>query len=148
MAEKDKMKALNQLKKKEAEMEQTLKTQNELQSQMATIEQKFIFGGVNLLEKDEEQLKLLEESNKEIETKLTQQSEMRKKIVETEVTLDDINKKYTSLQEEAQAKTRKLKKSGPCITRPNRNWPILKPRTIAKRNQCWSQFVTCKSQFN
>jgi len=110
MAEKDKMKALNQLKKKEAEMEQTLKTQNELQSQMATIEQKFIFGGVNLLEKDEEQLELLEASNKEIETKLTQQSEMRKKIVETEVTLDDINKKYTSLQEEAQAKTRKLKK--------------------------------------
>ena len=86
------------------------KVQNELQSQMATIEQKFIFGGVNLLEKDEEQLKLLEESNKEIETKLNQQSEMRKKIVETEVTLDDINKKYTSLQEEAQAKTRKLKK--------------------------------------
>merc|ERR1711935_139512 len=99
MAEKDKMKALNQLKKKEAEMEQTLKTQNELQSQMATIEQKFIFGGVNLLEKDEEQLELLEASNKEIETKLTQQSEMRKKIVETEVTLDDINKKYTTTLE-------------------------------------------------
>ena len=110
MAEKDKLKALNQLKKKEAEMEKTLKVQNELQSQMAQIEQKFIFGGINLLEKDEEQLRLLEESNNEIESKLKHQSKMRKKIEETEITLDDINKKYTSLQEEAQAKTRKLKK--------------------------------------
>ena len=69
-----------------------------------------IIGGVNLLEKDAEQLKLLEESNREIEERKTQQSEMKKKINEAEVTLDDINKKYSSLQDEAQAKTRKLKK--------------------------------------
>ena len=34
----------------------------------------------------------------------------RKKIEEVDVTLDDINKKYASLQEEAHEKTRKLKK--------------------------------------
>merc|ERR1711990_589236 len=64
----------------------------------------------NLLEKDAEQLRLLEESNREIEQRKTQQTEMKKKINEAEVTLDDINKKYSSLQDEAQAKTRKLKK--------------------------------------
>ena len=35
---------------------------------------------------------------------------MRKKIDEVDITLDDINKKYASLQEEANEKTRKLKK--------------------------------------
>jgi len=110
MAEKDKLKALNQLKKKESEVEKTVRNQRELEEQMKKIEQKVIFGGVNLLEKDEEQLRLLEESNREIQERKTKQSDMKKKITEAEVTLDDINKKYTSLQEEAQAKTRKLKK--------------------------------------
>lgn len=35
---------------------------------------------------------------------------MKKRIVEADVTLEDINKKYSSLQEEASEKTRKLKK--------------------------------------
>ena len=50
------------------------------------------------MEKDEEQLRLLEESNREIQERKTKQSDMKKKITEAEVTLDDINKKYTSLQ--------------------------------------------------
>ena len=45
-----------------------------------------------------------------MEKRQAQQSEMKKKITEAEVTLDDINKKYKSLEEEASAKTRKLKK--------------------------------------
>ena len=53
---------------------------------------------MNLLEKDEEQLRLLEESNRELQERKTKQSDMKKKITEAEVTLDDINKKYTSLQ--------------------------------------------------
>ena len=115
MAEKDKLKALNQLKKKESEVEKTVRNQRELEEQMKKIEQKVIFpilekflkhrypsqvifGGVNLLEKDEEQLRLLEESNRELQERKTKQSDMKKKITEAEVTLDDINKKYTSLQ--------------------------------------------------
>ena len=35
---------------------------------------------------------------------------MKKRIVEADFTLEDINKKYSSLQEEASEKTRKLKK--------------------------------------
>ena len=44
------------------------------------------------------------------QTRIQQQKSMRKKIDEVDVTLDDINKKYASLQEEAHEKTRKLKK--------------------------------------
>ena len=40
MAEKDKLKALNQLKKKESEVEKTVRNQRELEEQMKKIEQK------------------------------------------------------------------------------------------------------------
>lgn len=63
-----------------------------------------------MLEKDEEQQKLLENSNKELQQKITSQEAMKKRIVEADFTLEDINKKYSSLQEEASEKTRKLKK--------------------------------------
>ena len=43
MAEKDKLKALNQLKKKESEVEKTVRNQRELEEQMKKIEQKVIF---------------------------------------------------------------------------------------------------------
>ena len=102
--------ALNHLKKKEAEIEKTKEQQAELESKMHQIEQKVIQGGVNLLEKDEEQQRLLEESNREMQERIQQQNAMRRKIDEVDVTLDDINKKYATLQEEAQEKTRKLKK--------------------------------------
>merc|ERR1712227_1016869 len=110
MVEKDKLKALNHLKKKEAEIEKTKEQQAELESKMHQIEQKVIQGGVNLLEKDEEQQRLLEESNREMQERIQQQNAMRRKIDEVDVTLDDINKKYATLQEEAHEKTRKLKK--------------------------------------
>ena len=51
------------MKKKEVELAKTKEQQAELESKMKLIEQKVIHGGVNLLEKDEEQQKLLEESN-------------------------------------------------------------------------------------
>ena len=64
LAEKDKLKAMNSLKKKEAEIKKTESEQAELEAKMAQINQKVVHGGVNLLEKDEEQQKLLEDSNK------------------------------------------------------------------------------------
>lgn len=98
------------MKKKESEIAKTKEQQAELESKMKQIELKVIHGGVNLLEKDEEQQRLLEENNLDIQERIRQQSEMRKKIDEVDVTLDDINKKYTSLHDEANEKTRKLKK--------------------------------------
>jgi len=47
---------------------------------------------------------------RELQQKITSQEAMKKRIVEADVTLEDINKKYSSLQEEASEKTRKLKK--------------------------------------
>ena len=69
LAEKDKNKALNHLKKKEAEIEKAKEQQADLEMKMKQINEKVVHGGVNLLEKDEEQQRLLEESNVELQVR-------------------------------------------------------------------------------
>ena len=74
------------------------------------LEKKIIVGGENLLEKAQEQEKLLEESAKELEDTVEKESEIRKAMEEKEAERLDIEEKYSSLQEEAAGKSRKLKK--------------------------------------
>ena len=69
LAEKDKNKALNHLKKKEAEIEKAKEQQADLEMKMKQINEKVVHGGGNLLEKDEEQQRLLEESNVELQVR-------------------------------------------------------------------------------
>lgn len=52
---------------------------------LKAVERKVIVGGVDLLQKAEEQEKLLEESNKELTDRKIQQDELRKQIEEKEV---------------------------------------------------------------
>lgn len=54
---------------------------------LQAIEKKVIVGGVDLLQKAEEQEKLLEESNHELQERKTQQDDLRKQIEEKEVYL-------------------------------------------------------------
>ena len=52
---------------------------------MKAIEKKVIVGGVDLLKKAEEQEKLLEESNAELQQRQEQEAELRKQIEDKEV---------------------------------------------------------------
>uniref|UniRef100_A0A8C2W700 Kinesin family member 3A n=1 Tax=Chinchilla lanigera TaxID=34839 RepID=A0A8C2W700_CHILA len=76
----------------------------------SALEKKVIVGGVDLLAKAEEQEKLLEESNMELEERRKRAEQLRRELEEKEQERLDIEEKYTSLQEEAQGKTKKLKK--------------------------------------
>jgi len=58
-----------------------------LQQKLAQIEKKIIVGGENLLDKAEEQEKLLEESAKELEERRQKADSLRKALEEKEVTL-------------------------------------------------------------
>ncbi|KAG7261061.1 hypothetical protein CRUP_007855 [Coryphaenoides rupestris] len=89
MEEEERNKARAELEKREKDL---LKAQ-EHREELSALEKKVIVGGVDLLAKAEEQEKLLQESNNELEEQRL-----------------DIEEKYTSLQEEAQGKTKKLKK--------------------------------------
>uniref|UniRef100_A0A2K6GT36 Kinesin-like protein n=1 Tax=Propithecus coquereli TaxID=379532 RepID=A0A2K6GT36_PROCO len=81
-----------------------------LLEKLSALEKKVIVGGVDLLAKAEEQEKLLEESNMELEERRKRAEQLRRELEEKEQERLDIEEKYTSLQEEAQGKTKKLKK--------------------------------------
>lgn len=67
-------------------------------------------GGENLLEKAEEQAKLLEESEKQLEKQRERQAQIKLRLDEKEEEKMQLEEKYNSLTEEAQSKTKKLKK--------------------------------------
>ncbi|XP_027283329.1 kinesin-like protein KIF3A isoform X4 [Cricetulus griseus] len=110
MEEEERNKARAELERREKDL---LKAQQEHQSlleKLSALEKKVIVGGVDLLAKAEEQEKLLEESNMELEERRKRAEQLRKELEEKEQERLDIEEKYTSLQEEAQGKTKKLKK--------------------------------------
>uniref|UniRef100_H3CU70 Kinesin-like protein n=1 Tax=Tetraodon nigroviridis TaxID=99883 RepID=H3CU70_TETNG len=110
MEEEEKNKAKAELEKRENDL---LKAQQEHQlllEKLSALEKKVIVGGVDLLAKAEEQERLLQESNKELEERRQRAEQLRKELAEKEQERLDIEEKYTSLQEEAQGKTKKLKK--------------------------------------
>ena len=70
----------------------------------------FVVLGENLLEKAEEQERLLDESAHQLEDTISREASIRKLLKEKEAERLDIEEKYSSLQEEVAGKTRKLKK--------------------------------------
>ncbi|MEE6479399.1 hypothetical protein FKM82_012240 [Ascaphus truei] len=110
MEEEERNKARAELERREKDL---LKAQQEHQSlleKLSGLEKKVIVGGVDLLAKAEEQEKLLDESNSELEERRKRAEKLRRELEEKEQERLDIEEKYTSLQEEAQGKTKKLKK--------------------------------------
>lgn len=110
MEEEERNKARAELEKREKDL---LKAQQEHQlllEKLSALEKKVIVGGVDLLAKAEEQEKLLEESNNELDERKKKAEQLRRELEEKEQERLDIEEKYTSLQEEAQGKTKKLKK--------------------------------------
>lgn len=110
MAEKEKKKIADDLAKKEAKLHAAQLEQDELKQRLQVIEKRIIVGGENLLEKAEEQERLLEESAKELEERKRKAEQLHKALEEKEAERLDIEEKYSSLQEEIAGKTKKLKK--------------------------------------
>lgn len=81
-----------------------------MEEKLQAIEKKVIVGGVDLLQKMEDQEKLLDESAKELEERQKKQEALKRELEEKEAERIDIEEKYVNLQEEAAGKTKKLKK--------------------------------------
>ncbi|XP_051789429.1 kinesin-like protein KIF3A isoform X2 [Erpetoichthys calabaricus] len=110
MEEEERNKARAELEKREKDLLKAQQEHHVLLEKLSALEKKVIVGGVDLLAKAEEQEKLLEESNNELEERRKRAEQLRKELEEKEQERLDIEEKYTSLQEEAQGKTKKLKK--------------------------------------
>ncbi|XP_077388014.1 kinesin-like protein KIF3A isoform X2 [Festucalex cinctus] len=110
MEEEERNKAKAELEKREKDLLKAQQEHHLLREKLSALEKKVIVGGVDLLAKAEEQEKLLEESNSELEERRRRAERLRKELEEKEQERLDIEEKYTNLQEEAQGKTKKLKK--------------------------------------
>ncbi|XP_052078459.1 kinesin-like protein KIF3A isoform X2 [Mytilus californianus] len=110
MAEEERNKVKNELESRESELKKYQEEQEQLHQKLAAIEKKLIVGGENLLEKAEEQERLLEESAKELQERKEKEEELRTALEEKEQERLDIEEKYSNLQEEKAGKTKKLKK--------------------------------------
>ena len=110
MAEEERNKAEDQLKKHENELKAARSDHDSMKAKLAALEKKIIVGGENLLDKAEEQERLLEESARELDEVVKREEVLKKALKEKEAERLDIEEKYSSLQEEANGKTRKLKK--------------------------------------
>ncbi|PIO74732.1 hypothetical protein TELCIR_03254 [Teladorsagia circumcincta] len=98
-------------KVQEAELKRARAEHAELRAKLSQMESRLIVGGENMLEKAEEQARLLEESNRELELSRTQESRLRDQLKEKAAAREDIEEKYSSLQDEAAAKTRRLRRT-------------------------------------
>ncbi|XP_074651128.1 kinesin-like protein KIF3A [Tubulanus polymorphus] len=110
MEEEERNRVARDLEEKESELQKAKEEQDTLQQKLSAIEKKIIVGGENLLEKAEEQERLLGESALELEARKKKEEELRKALQEKESETMDIEEKYNSLQEEAAVKTKKMKK--------------------------------------
>ena len=68
-------------------------------------------GGVDLLEKAQEQERLLEESAKELQARQAKEEQLRKQLEKKEAEQRKAEEKFSNMQEEAEVKTRALKKA-------------------------------------
>ena len=110
MAEEERKKLADNLKEHEVDLAAAQAEQDAIKQKLVALEKKIIVGGENLLDKAEEQEKLLDESAKELEETIETEQKLRQQLKAKEAERVDIEEKYSSLQEEASGKTRKLKK--------------------------------------
>ncbi|XP_065335163.1 kinesin-like protein KIF3A isoform X2 [Cloeon dipterum] len=96
--------------KYEAELKKTQGEQTTLKEKLFNLERKIHVGGENLLEKAEVQEKLLAAAASELEERKKHELRLRQALEQKEAERLDIEERYSSLQEEAAGKQKKLKK--------------------------------------
>ncbi|XP_059044964.1 kinesin-like protein KIF3A [Achroia grisella] len=99
------------LEEKKAELQRTKKQQEELKDKLQRLESKVLVGGENLLDKAETQRQLLEQASREIEQRRLIELQLQEDLHKKEAERLDLEERYSSLQEENAAKTRKLKRA-------------------------------------
>ncbi|XP_047542256.1 kinesin-like protein KIF3A isoform X1 [Vanessa atalanta] len=99
------------LEEKKAELQRTKKQQEELKEKLQHLESKVLVGGENLLDKADAQRRLLEQAAGELELRKLNELRLQEDLQKKEAERLDLEERYSSLQEENAAKTRKLKRA-------------------------------------
>ncbi|XP_045505731.1 kinesin-like protein KIF3A isoform X3 [Colias croceus] len=99
------------LEEKKAELQRTKKQQEELKDKLQRLESKVLVGGENLLDRADAQRRLLEQAARELEQRKLIELRLQEDLQKKEAERLDLEERYSSLQEENAAKTRKLKRA-------------------------------------
>lgn len=110
LEESEKKRLIQEAEQRLQELDEEKRKKEEVAAKLAQLEQKLLVGGVNLLDKDQEQQMMLAKKAQELEERARKERELQRELEEHEETGLQIEEEFTSLQEEATAKTKKIKK--------------------------------------
>lgn len=110
MEETERNRLIQDLERRADELEKERIAKQEAANKLSQLEAKLLLGGVSVLDKEEQQRMELAKKAAELEEKKRRERELERKLAESEEANIQIEEEYASLQEEAAAKTRKLKK--------------------------------------
>eukprot|EP00040_Diaphanoeca_grandis_P018619 m.97925 g.97925 ORF g.97925 m.97925 type:complete len:721 (+) comp27023_c0_seq1:270-2432(+) len=110
MAEDEKAKKQQKLEANIAKIQQEQKEREALNQKLLEVQGKMIVGGVNLLEKVEEQQRLLEQSAKELKVQIEFEEKLRSELKAKEEEEINMSEQYKTLEDEITGKTKKMKK--------------------------------------
>ena len=108
--ESEKKKLIEEATLRMQELENEKAKKEQLSRKLQHLEQNLLVGGVNLLDKNQEQKLLLAKKAQELEEVARKERELQRELLNHEETGIQFEEEYTSLQEEASVKTKKLKK--------------------------------------
>ncbi|KAI9190363.1 hypothetical protein H9P43_001797 [Blastocladiella emersonii ATCC 22665] len=110
MIESEKQALLGELAARQAEIDGERKQREELLAKLEQMESKLLVGGVNLLDKEVQQREELARQAAELEARKQQQLLIQHQMQQEEEAALQMEEEYNSLQDEAAAKTQKIKK--------------------------------------
>ncbi|KAL3092200.1 hypothetical protein niasHT_023759 [Heterodera trifolii] len=110
LKEAERRKLAEDLLRREEELSRNKRERDKLLQKLGTIERQIIVGGENMLEKVELQAQLLEQSNRALERARQEELAMETRFRTQQAEQCDIEEQYSTLQEEAQGMSKRLKK--------------------------------------
>ncbi|CAH1786360.1 unnamed protein product [Owenia fusiformis] len=103
-------KLLNEAREKEERLAKEQQAQEALNAKIKAMESKLLCGGKNIVDHTNEQQRALEQRRKEISEQQRKEREIQQQMETEEEKMGQIEEGYTSLQQEVEIKTKKLKK--------------------------------------
>jgi len=106
----DKEKLLREMKRKEEELSREKSVKEDLQNKLKAMESKLLTGGENIIDHTNEQERKLQERRRMLAEERQKEREMQQQLEKQEENNMGINESFSSLQQEVDFKTKKLKK--------------------------------------
>ncbi|KAJ3367160.1 Kinesin-like protein kif3a [Allomyces javanicus] len=110
MIESEKQTILAELNRRQEEIDHERRAREELVNKLEQMESKLLVGGVNILDKEVQQREELARQSAELEERKRQQLLLHQQLQQEEEAALQMEEEYNSLQDEAAAKTQKIKK--------------------------------------